>query len=210
MRLCQLSVIACHPPPPLAPLVSDTTAVYELREFDVCDHRSLQVSMVYAGFFPSCPSSASYGYDIDLLDLLLGMQAHSAISVHAMAGALHDHHRRRGHVLRGPRVSRAHAVSCGADPPWRQGEPIQEGYRRTLQRTLQWYEILRSRVERQVVQRIEQSRTALDAEARVEPQPDTVDDPPAPPAPAPLAPGPPSRTVALNGGQEDNNPPPVY
>lgn len=113
---------------------------------------------MYAGFFPSCPHTASYCFDINLLDLLLGLAAHSSISVHAMAAAVHDQHRRRGYVLTGPRV-REHTALVRALMPSK-NRPIQEGYRRTMQSALQWYDVLRSQVETEVVQRIERSRQA--------------------------------------------------
>ena len=65
---------------------------------------SLQVELVRSRLFPSGPAAGGYAYDFDVLNMYLAMSCRSSLSVQAMAGALHEHLRRNGHVLRGKSV----------------------------------------------------------------------------------------------------------
>ncbi|KZV88475.1 hypothetical protein EXIGLDRAFT_696648 [Exidia glandulosa HHB12029] len=116
---------------------------FVLRSFSPCVHQTLQQALVRAGYFPSSPKSGAYGYSIVMLNLFLRLAARSSLSATAMAGGLHEHHKRRGFVLRN-----------------REGTPIQEGYRRTLQHALQWYELMLAQLESEGARRLHLSREA--------------------------------------------------
>ncbi|KAH7092807.1 hypothetical protein BKA62DRAFT_625932, partial [Auriculariales sp. MPI-PUGE-AT-0066] len=82
------------------------------------------------GYFPSAPIKPKYGFALDLCSLFTQLFRAPVASIRAMAGALHRHHRFNGIVFR-------HA----------DGAPVQEGYRKTLQHALQWYDICLSAID---------------------------------------------------------------
>ncbi|KAH7084055.1 hypothetical protein BKA62DRAFT_628235, partial [Auriculariales sp. MPI-PUGE-AT-0066] len=95
-----------------------------------CAHRSLPIALLEQGFFPSGPSSPGFGFSINLVHFLCEIIRSPVASVQGLAGALHRHHRFLGHVLRSNKYV-----------------PIQEGFRRSLQHVLQWFDIVYARVQ---------------------------------------------------------------
>ena len=100
-------------------------AGFQLRRVPSCEHRRLPVILIEMGFFPSGPSTPGYAYCLSLLDFFTALSRHARTAMRSISAALHEFHRSRNFVLRG-----AH------------GMPVQEGYRRTLQHTLQWYGVM--------------------------------------------------------------------
>lgn len=92
------------------------------------------------GLFPSGPSTPGYAFCVQLLFFLLALMREAADSAQALAAALKAHHRRAGYVMRNAK-----------------GQPVQEGYRRTLQHALQWFDLLLHLIERETEQCIAQA-----------------------------------------------------
>ncbi|EJD39512.1 hypothetical protein AURDEDRAFT_171323 [Auricularia subglabra TFB-10046 SS5] len=88
---------------------------FAVERVKLCDHTSLPVLLMKRGLFCSGPTLPGYAFSLDLLNLFRGLLRHGGNSVQSLAASLHDQHRQYGYVLRGAA-----------------GQPIQEGYRRTL------------------------------------------------------------------------------
>ncbi|EJD33230.1 hypothetical protein AURDEDRAFT_77138 [Auricularia subglabra TFB-10046 SS5] len=102
--------------------------------------------------FPSAPSRPGYAFDINVLNLYLDLARNNGTSIQSLAAALHQQHRANGYILRD-----------------KKGVPILDGYRNTLGDALQWYELLRARVNRATRERIDSARVAVlypEAESR--------------------------------------------
>ncbi|KAH7090906.1 hypothetical protein BKA62DRAFT_761463, partial [Auriculariales sp. MPI-PUGE-AT-0066] len=97
----------------------------EIKSYSSCIHMPLAVRLLYDGLFPSGPTNAGYAYCINLLAYNCNISRHTGGSATGLARALHDFHRFCGQVL----VNH-------------EGFPIQEGYHRTFQHAIQWYQIL--------------------------------------------------------------------
>ncbi|KZV77896.1 hypothetical protein EXIGLDRAFT_784620 [Exidia glandulosa HHB12029] len=104
---------------------------FVIRSFEACEHHTLTSAIIEDGLFPSGPVTPGYAFCTELLDFFIGLMRQAADSAQALAAALHMYHRNRGFTMRGTR-----------------GQPIREGYRRTLQHSLQWYDILQAQIER--------------------------------------------------------------
>ncbi|KAH7092859.1 hypothetical protein BKA62DRAFT_745289 [Auriculariales sp. MPI-PUGE-AT-0066] len=95
-----------------------------------CAHRSLPLSLIERGLFPSGPSSPGFGFTINLIHFLSEIVRSPVASVQGLAGALHRHHRFLGRVLRS-----------------NNNVPVLEGFRRSLQHALQWFDVVYARVQ---------------------------------------------------------------
>ncbi|KZV78291.1 hypothetical protein EXIGLDRAFT_575095, partial [Exidia glandulosa HHB12029] len=118
------------------------------------------------------PSKPGYAFCVNLLDFCLALSYQAADSAQALAAALHTHHRSRGFVMRG-----------------KHGQPIQEGYRRTLQHALQWYGVLQHSLLLETDLSVRAAAAAASAGTPAAAPPDLGNSPPtAAPDDAPLHP----------------------
>ncbi|KAJ3546521.1 hypothetical protein NM688_g5508 [Phlebia brevispora] len=98
-----------------------------------CECTPLAVVLVQHGVFPSAPSDPRLAVSIDLLDFYRALFERSGDAVTALSGAL-----RRFYVHRGWRLINE------------QGAAVVDPFRRGLAHAMQWYDVLRINVERQV------------------------------------------------------------
>ncbi|EJD42623.1 hypothetical protein AURDEDRAFT_67410 [Auricularia subglabra TFB-10046 SS5] len=126
-------------------VLSETSTLdFTIEHVKLCNHSSLPTLLVARGFFPSGPTLPGYAFSVDMLNLFLGLMRNGGNSVQSLAASLHEQHRNYGHVLRGSN-----------------GQPIQEGYRRTLQSALQWYDSLLSLLDDEIRERIANARQEI-------------------------------------------------
>ncbi|EJD33614.1 hypothetical protein AURDEDRAFT_76862 [Auricularia subglabra TFB-10046 SS5] len=114
------------------------------QEIKICSHISLASILISNGLFPSGPSWPGYAYNIDLLNLYLDLMRTNGSSAESLAEALHEQQRANGYILRNTK-----------------NQPIQEGFRRTLQRALQWYDLLRGLADQETRKRIAVAKEEL-------------------------------------------------
>ncbi|KAF8452783.1 hypothetical protein L210DRAFT_3608606 [Boletus edulis BED1] len=110
--------------------------------------------LVRFGLFPSAPSQPRIAVSADLLSFYRALFERSCDAVNALASALNAHYLRRGFRLTG-----------------RQGYTVQEPFRRSLGRAIQWHDVLHLQIECRLEAAIAESRARL-SEARLIDKPD--------------------------------------
>ncbi|KAF9041365.1 hypothetical protein BJ165DRAFT_1329754, partial [Panaeolus papilionaceus] len=104
----------------------------------ICGCRSMQQVLVRHGLFPTAPSQSRIAVSIDLLTFYGALFERSCDAINALALALNSFYSRRGFDM-------VHKTS---------GEKIKEPFRKSLGYASQWFDILRLKVEDQVLSSI--------------------------------------------------------
>lgn len=135
---------------------------FETHRISFCACKTLQESLVRSGMFPTAPVDPQMAVSVDLLEFYFALFQRSGDAITAVAGALHAFYERKGFPVNNAKVRlELYVASYMCASEICQGEPIRDPFRKTLSHAVQWYDVLRIRIERAAEAAVHHVKQAL-------------------------------------------------